>query len=477
MQVIAARQAGVTVPERIIVGKTGDLEGRLHPPVRPVTPGEGNKQESSSEEPLRTSAWLRDVTSAPQIRRKPLKLDSLKSEIDKTLHELESGQSKHENFTQIEHLSEGIPEAQDPISALESSYEANVHKGEYFVLKRNYDSLISVLKQQEEDRMRQVSHIEDLQHEIEETKAAFEVDLETYKLENIALKQKLRQIQEAKDWTTVCDLYESEIDRLNRQVKEGREEVIALLGQMEKEQRKGNIEGVEEAAVLQKEQKMTILDLRNHLKKTQNQLQLLENEIASLKKQERRWKLNRKGLESISKRTGDLQTHVNKQKSQLEDFQQANEDLEAELLQLRERNGKLETEVEEVVRDNCRLVEDLRTMREVAINSGLSPATLDRLQRGTVPPPPPAAKMALSLIQRLQKTCETLGDRALGQLADNVAEEVKALIEAFEASASREQNLLHVLIDLQEKLGKRDQSSSKEANKALRSSLLASLSS
>ena len=476
MQVVAARQAGVTVPARAAVARA-DPGPRLHPPVRPVTPEEGNRPESSSEEPVRTSAWLRDVASDGQRRRKPLKLDSLKSEIDKTLQELESGQSRQVEAVRVERSSEALPLAQDSIAALESSYEANVHKGEYFVLKRNYDSLLSVLKQQEEDRMRQASRIEDLQHEIDETKAAFEVDLETFRLENITLKQKLRQVQEAKDWTVVCDLYESEIERLNRQVREGREEVVAILAQMEKEQRRGSEGGVEEAAVLQKEQKQTIFELRNQVKKTQIQLQALEDEISSLKKQERRWKLNRKGLESISKRTGDLQAHVNKQKSQLGDFQQANEDLEAELLQLRERNAKLETEVEEVVGDNRRLVEDLRTMREVAISSGLSPATLDRLQRGTVPPPPPAAKMALSLIQRLQKTVAALGDRGLGQLADNVAEEVTALIEALEATASREQNLLHVLIDLQEKLGKKDQASSKEANKALRSSLLASLSS
>lgn len=474
MQLIAARQAGVTVPSRVAV--KANAEPRLHPPVRPVTSEEGNHPEISSEEPVRTSAWLRDVTSDGQRRRKPLKLDSLKSEIDKTLQELESGQSRQVESLRIDRASETL-EPQDSIAALESSYEANVHKGEYFVLKRNYDSLVSVLKQQEEDRMRQASHIEDLQHEIDETKAAFEVDLETFKLENVTLKQKLRQIQEARDWTVVCDLYESEVDRLNRQIREGREEVVAILAQMEKEQRRTSEDGVEEAAVLQKEQKQTIFDLRNQVKRTQLQLQTLEDEVARLKKQERRWKLNRKGLESISKRTGDLQAHVNKQKSQLGDFQQANEDLEAELLQLRERNTKMETEIEEVVRDNRRLVEDLKTMREVAISSGLSPATLDRLQRGTVPPPPPAAKMALSLIQRLQKTIAALGDRGLAQLTDNVAEEVTALIEALEATASREQNLLHVLIDLQEKLGKKDKSSSKEANKALRSSLLASLSS
>ena len=426
------------------------------------------------------------VGGSPEVaqrRKKPVKLDSLKKEIDSALLDLES---THHHYRTDQPLPsppdpsrsmEAQHPADDPIAVLESSYEAKVHKGEYFVLKRNYESLLVVLKEQEEERMRQAAVIEDLQHEIQETKAAFEVDLETYKLENMGLRQKLRTVTEAKDWTVVCDMYETEIDKLTQQVRLGRDEVVALLQQVEKAQRRDSTElAVDEVAVLQKEQKQTVAELRGMVRKLQGQLQALEGELSELKKQERRWKLNRKGLETISRRTGDLQVHVNKQKSQLDEMQEINSELETRLLEMREKNTKLEKEVEEVTQDNRRLVDDLKTMRELAISSGLSPATVDRLHKGVTTPQPPAAKLALSLIQRLQKACGSIGDKAVSQLADNIGEEVMELVQALEATSGREQSLLHVLVDMQEKLSKQDQVAGRQSNRALRNSILATLS-
>ena len=83
----------------------------------------------------------------------------------------------------------------------------------------------------------------------------------------------------------------------------------------------------------------------------------------------------------------------------------------------------------------------------------------------------------MNLLKRLQKEIHSMKDVKLLQLIDNVILEMSEVLIEIQNSSVREQNLLHMLVDLQEKLEKDNKSGSRQTNRMLRNSLLAKLTS
>ena len=83
----------------------------------------------------------------------------------------------------------------------------------------------------------------------------------------------------------------------------------------------------------------------------------------------------------------------------------------------------------------------------------------------------------MNLLKRLQKEIHSIKDVRLSQLIDNIISEMSEVLVEIQNSSIREQNLLHMLVDLQEKLEKNNKSVSHQTNRMLRNSLIAKLTS
>jgi hypothetical protein len=83
----------------------------------------------------------------------------------------------------------------------------------------------------------------------------------------------------------------------------------------------------------------------------------------------------------------------------------------------------------------------------------------------------------MNLLKRLQKEIHLQKDPRLSQQIDNVILEMSEVLLEIQNASIREQNLLHMLVDLQEKLEKDNKSVSRQTNRMLRNSLLDKLTS
>lgn len=182
-------------------------------------------------------------------------------------------------------------------------------KGEYYVLKRNYDSLVTVMQEQEELRASQEAKIDTLETELSEIKTTYELQLDDLKLENNRLKQQLRIIKESHEMSEIFDMYEMEIQRLNSHITAMRLTINDTVEKLERAHEPASeiSDGIEESVILQKQRRNALQEIRNNIKKQMKELTEKDYELAELKKQQRKWETSRKCLANVTKRTGKLQ--------------------------------------------------------------------------------------------------------------------------------------------------------------------------
>jgi hypothetical protein len=182
-------------------------------------------------------------------------------------------------------------------------------KGEYYVLKRNYDSLVTVMQEQEELRASQEAKIDTLESELSEIKTTYELQLDDLKLENNRLKQQLRIIKESHEMSEIFDMYEMEIQRLNSHITAMRLTVNDTVEKLERahEPASETSDVIEESAILQRQRRNALQEIRNNIKKQMKELSEKDYELAELKKHQRKWETSRKCLANVTKRTGKLQ--------------------------------------------------------------------------------------------------------------------------------------------------------------------------
>lgn len=192
----------------------------------------------------------------------------------------------------------------------ESTYEKDVNsKGEYYVLKRNYDSLVTIMQEQEELRANQEGKIESLENELCEIKTTYELQIDDLRLENNRLKQQYRIIKESHEMSEIFDMYEMEIQRLNSHITAMRLTINDTVEKLERahENQGDNCDGSEESIILQKQRRTALQEIRNTIKKQAKELIEKDSELAEFRKMQRKWNTSRKCLANVTKRTGKLQ--------------------------------------------------------------------------------------------------------------------------------------------------------------------------
>lgn len=193
----------------------------------------------------------------------------------------------------------------------ESAYDKDIsnQKDEYYVLKQNYDSLVTILQEQEELRANQEAKIGLLENELTEVKTTYELQVDDFKLENNRLKQQLRIIKESHEMSEIFDMYEMEIQRLNSHITAMRLTINDIVNQLESahENQVDNTDGIEQSFILQKQRRNSLQEIRSTIKKLMKELTEKDTELAEFRKMQLKWNTSRKCLVNVTKRTGKLQ--------------------------------------------------------------------------------------------------------------------------------------------------------------------------
>ena len=349
-----------------------------------------------------------------------------------------------------------------PFNAKTSPIHSNMpispeHKGEFFVLKRNYEALMATLLEKDDAIHKQRLKISQLTDEVQEGKVNAEIVVEDLKLRNNELRQKLRKCEAAQGVEEIVQVYEEEISKLLKRNKSLRSDVVEYIKSIEEYEIAENDVSYHHAGQ----------NLLGQMKKLQNTLTKTEKQLADLKREQRHWNFGKSKLNELNNQNEVLAKRVVNQQKGLVNRSMELADQEGEVKTLRERNNELEHEIVEVVTDNEALIKELAFMRELAASNGVTPETVQRLHKTAARSPSKSKRFALSLLTRLRN--DVTSDKKVLNQVNNVIEEVEEVYDNYDALYLREQNLLNLMAD--------ENMTGKKFNKELRKNLLTSLTS
>ena len=158
-------------------------------------------------------------------------LKELKVEIQKNLREVEDSDKRDYSIISKPHevLNRKEPEIVKISNTLRIPKVEDIgNRGEYYLLKNNYDNLKEIFKEQEVIRKEEEKKGREIRENLEELKAKYEIDTQNYKLDVNALQKKISVLEESTHYSDVLSLYNSQIDKLNSLVSQLRMDIIQL---------------------------------------------------------------------------------------------------------------------------------------------------------------------------------------------------------------------------------------------------------
>jgi hypothetical protein len=368
--------------------------------------------------------------------------------------------------TKSQSLKAQISQAFQDLDAAPSLSDQYHRKGEFYVLKRNYESLRDTFKENEASRSGLSQRVAELEKELESRRSDSYQDLLDLTRENHNLKAKLKSLLMQDGSLKVFEALEEELINIHHELSETRKTSVNVLQRIER-LIKQSLEEPEptELKVLLAEQKRGLMDLLVQLKAKEAKVRTLENDNFALKKEERRWRLSQKNVMHLGKRTEELQGRLGKQAKVLHERESSVGELRLLLERTISEKVSLSRENEDLWTENTKLAGDLKAMRDIATNIGFSPDAIERLHKNFKSGPSHRSRFALQLLERLHST-----DPALHK---SLHQEIESLYGALDETEFREQNLLQIVTELQGQVPYSVRS--REVNKQLQKTLLSRL--
>ena len=164
------------------------------------------------------------------------------------------------------------------------------NKGEYFVLKRNYETLMVTLHEKDDVIHKQRLKISQLTDEVEEGKVNSEIVVEDLKLQNNKMKQKLRKVEAAHGIEEIVQVYEDEITQLLKRNNSLRSDVVEYIKSIEEYEVPDNDVSYTHAGQ----------NLLKQMKQLQKNLSKTENQLANLKREQRHWNFGKSKMNELN---------------------------------------------------------------------------------------------------------------------------------------------------------------------------------
>ena len=199
-------------------------------------------------------------------------------------------------------------------------------------LRMNYESLLSVLREVEMEKGRLEGQVEELQHEHAELEMQHELELDTKRVELIELQSKLRKSAGRAGFSEVFEMFEAQMELLQKEVEQLREANLVLERQMLLGKDAGgggagdgggvvryDSDGDDSAVSARYSARTGAHEKRAEMvsRKVQQELQALRKENAEMKKKERLFALHQKGFEDAGKKIGKLSKEIGAREAQL----------------------------------------------------------------------------------------------------------------------------------------------------------------
>lgn len=442
---------GKTTPKRERITRGLEHIRRGRPMVKPIQ--ESNQSVLNMSKNISFSDKSHDISLHTTPGKHPLQSDSsflndnldkpyskqlLKDQITLLLKDLDREQP---SFTYTDRKPKYKPTERIQKSAPMSPIAEPNLIGENYFLKKNYSSLASHLKMQEETKVVQEDKLDNLKSKISELKATNAVKLESERLKTVNLQQNLHKLQRNPQVSSLIEIYEDDINRLEKHICNLRLEIVDFCDKFEMNNRPPTL------------QKAKDLKLIETVKKLENELLLKDAEIFKLKKHQRTFIINRKFLESINNKTRSLQHALVNKTSLLKENDEICKESEDIYEEIAGENRILREKLEKNTQETQFLNEELKSLKETAYNP--HKITKD-----------PERRQALHLIDRLQRELISSGSTKSLELLKNLKEEIENIYVSLQDKQDREHSLLDMLVDIQTK------SSHVEHNKKLRKDLL-----
>ena len=340
---------------------------------------------------------------------------------------------------------------------------AGAASAETDTLRLNYESLLSVLREVEQEKARLENQVVELQHEHAELEVQHELALDTKQVELIELQAKLRKATGSAGYGEVFEMFEGQIELLQKEAQVLREENLAKERELQMGKGGGSPDdraddstesggvpprySARSAALGQRAEMVT--------RQMQQELQQLRKENTELKKKERKFALHQKGFEDASRKVEKLKKELGAREAQLrsesvviEEYERRLREMGALMDDANGREEQLHSGYHAAFRENEELKMRMRKMRadlgsqthararsaysKVASAAGLNVFEhCKRLERDL-----PSSSRCLANFQRVLKAIDKQ-DRELVSALDR-EQELLDLIRDYESKA-REQ--------------------------------------
>ncbi|EEY57891.1 uncharacterized protein PITG_00478 [Phytophthora infestans T30-4] len=243
------------------------------------------------------------------------------------------------------------------VDGLDVKTAERVQAADATLLRKNYEALLSIVREQQQDKEAAEARAAEAIQDQEETRAMFEVHIENMKLANVGLRSKLRALEKRTSLPQVFKQYQQELSTLHAQVQELQTRNVAL------ELRASGVGGAVMGA------SGSSIELKKKYRQVVEEKLALEREIMELRKRERlvflqeNFEFHSKMAGESTRRVDQLSRDLNKKEEDLVATRLSKQRLIAEMNQAREKADQLHHENEKLLQEKAVTTEELLATR------------------------------------------------------------------------------------------------------------------
>jgi hypothetical protein len=290
-----------------------------------------------------------------------------------------------------------------------------IYKGEQYSAEQDIERYKSLFENARAENESLTACYKELTTKLETQSTAQQVELESLRQANQALQIQLKQLVTASDFSGIVELYERSLEVERAKQTALSEQMIQLVKQTEED-------GLHKALTL-------------NLLKTQHELISKEAEIARMQGFERKWVLSRRCLDNLNKRSKEMHSLIDKQASQLEDYEFELGKTTQELTALRNSYRGVSMEAKTHKDHLDELQGEIKVTKRI-----------ERVR--SVSSSPSKDRSAELIMKRLQRELVERRQHSAVRLANDLSIEIQGLYRAMERAYSREQNLVSRLAEV-----------------------------
>ncbi|KAE8892779.1 hypothetical protein PF005_g3819 [Phytophthora fragariae] len=235
------------------------------------------------------------------------------------------------------------------LNGLDSKTAEKVQAADATLLRKNYDALLSIVREQQQAKEAAEARATEALHDQEELRAMFEVQIENMKLANVGLRSKVRALENRTSLPQVFEQYEQELRILHAQVEELQARNVAL------ELRATGDGSVGPSGSLS--------EIKKKYQQVVEEKLALERELMEHRKRERHHQVHSRLAGESTRRVDQLSRDLNNKEEDLVAARLSKQRLSAEMNQALEKADQLHHENEKLLQEKAVTTEELLATR------------------------------------------------------------------------------------------------------------------